>query len=38
MGKAIRENPIAARLGKSFQLGVLIRTPSKKFILICVCG
>ena len=27
MGKAIWENPIAARLGKGFQLGMLIRTP-----------
>ena len=27
-----------ARLGKGFQLGMLIRTPSKSVILICVCG
>ena len=30
MGKAIRENPIEVRLGEGFQLGMLIRTPSKK--------
>ena len=38
MGKTIWENPIAARLGEGFQLGMLIRTPSKRVILICVCG
>ena len=38
MGKAIWENPIAARLGKGFQLGMLVRTPSKRVILTCVCG
>ena len=38
MGKAIWVNPIAARLGEGFQLGMLIRTPSKRVILICVCG
>ena len=38
MGKAIRENPFAARLGKGFQLGMAVRTPSKRVILICVCG
>ena len=38
MGKAIWENPIEVRLGESFQLGMLIRTPSKRNILICVCG
>ena len=38
MGKAIWWNPIAARLGKGFQLGMLIRAQSKKVILICVCG
>ena len=27
MGKAILENPIEVRLGKGFQLGMLIRTP-----------
>ena len=26
------------RLGESFQLGMLVRTPSKRVILICVCG
>ena len=30
MGKAIWENPIAARLGEGFQMGILIRTPWKK--------
>ena len=30
MGKAIWENPIAARLGESFQSEMLIRTPWKK--------
>ena len=38
MGKVIWENPIAARLGEGFQLGMLIRTPWKGVILICVCG
>ena len=38
MGKAIWENPIETRLGEGFQLGMLIRTPSKGIILICVCG
>ena len=38
MGKAILENPLAARLGEGFQLGMLIRTPSESVILICVCG
>ena len=38
MGKAIWENPIEIRLGESFQLGMLIRTPWKRIILICVCG
>ena len=33
MGMAIRENPIAARLGKGFQLGMLVRTPSKGLFL-----
>ena len=37
MGKAIWENPIATRLGEGFQLGMLIRTPSKKVILVCAC-
>ena len=38
IGKAIWENPIETRLGEGFQLGMLIRTPSKRIILICVCG
>ena len=38
MGKAIWENPIAARLWEGFQLGMLIRTAWKRIILICVCG
>ena len=38
MGKAIWENPIEVRLGEGFQLGMLIRTPWKRVILICVCG
>ena len=38
MGKAIWENPIAARLGEGCQLGMLIRTLWKRIILICVCG
>ena len=38
MRKAIWENPIKARLGEGFQLGMLIRTPWKRVILICVCG
>ena len=29
---------LKTRLGKGFQLGMLIRTPSKRVILICVCG
>ena len=32
------ENPLKARLGESFQLGMLIRPPRKEIILICVCG
>ena len=38
MGKAIWENPIAARLGEGSHLGMLIRTLSKRVILICVRG
>ena len=38
MGKAILENPFKARLGESFQLGMSLRTPSNRIILICVCG
>ena len=30
VGKAVWENPIAARFGEGFQLGMLIRTPWKK--------
>ena len=37
-GKAIWRNPIAARLGESFQLGKLLRTSWKRTVLICVCG
>ena len=38
MWKAIWENPIEVRLGEGFQLGMLIRTPWKRIVLICVCG
>ena len=38
MEKAIWENPIEIRLGESFLLGMLIRTPWKRIILISVCG
>ena len=38
MGKAIWENPFEIRVGESFQLRMLIRTPWKRIILICVCG
>ena len=38
MGKAILGNPIEVRLGEGFQLEMLIRTPWKMVILICVCG
>ena len=38
MGKAIWESPIEIRLGESFQIGMLMRTPWKRIILICVCG
>ena len=38
MEKTIWKNPIEVRLGESFQLGMLIRTPWKRIILICVCG
>ena len=37
-GDAIWENPIAARLGEGFHLGMLSRTPWKRVILICECG
>ena len=36
--KAIGENPTETRLGEGFQLGMLVRTPSKRIIIICVCG
>ena len=36
--KAVWENPIEARLGKGFELIMLIRTPWKRIVLICVCG
>ena len=38
MGKAIWKSSIEVRLGKGFWLWMLIRTPSKRVILICVCG
>ena len=38
MGEAIWENPIEVWLGEGFQLRMLIRTPWKRVILICVCG
>ena len=38
VGKAIWENPIEIRMGEGFQLGMLIRTPWKRIILICVCA
>ena len=37
MGKAIRESSIGTRLGESSKFGMLIRTPRKKTILVCVC-
>ena len=38
MGKAIRESSIETWLGEGFQLGMPIRTPSKRVILVFVCG
>ena len=38
MRKAIWENFIEIWLGESFQLGMLIRTPWKRIILISACG
>ena len=38
MGKAIWENLLKTRVGEGSQLGMLIRTPWKGVILICVCG
>ena len=36
--RQFEKKPTAARLGEGFQLGMLIREPSKRIILICVCG
>ena len=36
--RQFEKNPIEARLGEGFQLGMFIRTPWKRVILICVCG
>ena len=38
MGKAIWKNLTKVRLGESFQLGMLNRTPWKGGFLICLCG
>ena len=38
MGKAIWENPIGTWLGENSKLWMSLRTPSKRIILICVCG
>ena len=38
MGKAIWENPIETWLGENSKLGMFFRTPSKRIILLCVCG
>ena len=38
MGKAIWESAIETWMGEGFQLGMLIRTPWNRVILICVCG
>ena len=38
MGKAIRENSIGTRLEKSSKLGMFLRKPRKRAILVCVCG
>ena len=38
VGKAIWENSIGARLGKSSYLGMLIRAPPDRIILFCVRG
>ena len=37
MSTAIREDPIKVQLVEGFQLGMLIRTPWKRVVLICVC-
>ena len=36
--RQFEEIPIEVWLGEGFQLGMLVRTPSKRVILICVCG
>ena len=38
MGKAIWENSLKIRLGESSKLGMSLRTPSKRIVLIRVCG
>ena len=38
MGNAIWENSIGTRMGESFPLGVFIRTPWERTILVCVGG
>ena len=37
-GKGNLENPIAVRLGEGFPLGMLIRTPLERIILVCARG
>ena len=36
MGKAIRESSFRTRLGERSKLGMPIRTPSKRTLLVCV--
>ena len=36
MGKTIGENPFVVQVGRGFPLGMLIRTPLKRIILIGV--
>ena len=36
--RQFEKNLIEIRLGESFQLGMLTRTPWKRMVLICVCG
>ena len=36
--RQFEKKPIKVRLGESFQLGMSLRTPSKRIVLICVCG
>ena len=38
MGTAIRESSCKIRLGKSSKLGMFVRQPRKRTILVCVCG